>query len=143
MVEADRNLLQQIGRTGRALVAAFEFRVGHPLPRWRILRAMSAEDGMTQKSLAKILMMDPGSLTRQMKLLEAEGLVRRRTDPDDNRLTRVALTEEGRAVIVEGEPLRQAFFNEALGCVEPEQLEAAMSVLQTLEAHFGHVAVVQ
>jgi DNA-binding MarR family transcriptional regulator len=140
MLEPDRNLLQQIGRTGRALVAAFEQQVGHPLPRWRILRAMAAEDGMTQKALAKLLMMDPGSLTRQMKLLESDGLVRRRADPKDNRLTRVALTEAGRCLIVDGEPLRQAFFTEAVGCVEPAQLEAAMVVLRTLEAHFDQAA---
>lgn len=62
--------MQQIGRTGRAMYAAFEQQVGYPLPRWRILAALIDLEQATQKQLATRLSMDPGALTRQLKAME-------------------------------------------------------------------------
>ena len=69
MNERERNLLQQLGRTARAMYAAFEAEVGQPLPRWRILQALSEGGEISQKALARTLTMDPAALTRQMKAL--------------------------------------------------------------------------
>jgi len=131
-----RNLLQQIGRTGRAMYAAFEYEVGHPLPRWRILQELREHEGATQKQLARQLQMDPGALTRQMKALEAEGLVTRLSVPEDNRLTMVALTPAGVALVDAAQPLRKAFTRKALKELPAEQLDTAMAVLKTLEERF-------
>ncbi len=52
-------VLQQFGRTYRAYAAAFEQRIGHPLPRWRILSALHGHDGpIAQKPLADRVGMD-------------------------------------------------------------------------------------
>lgn len=136
MNEQERSLLQQIGRTGRAMYAAFEAEVGHALPRWRILQALRERKRATQKELAQLLMMDPGALTRQMKALEAEGLVSRRSDPDDNRLTAVELTPAGATLIESTQPMRQAFSSKALNGLPARQLDTTMAVLKILEERF-------
>lgn len=39
---------------------------------------------------------DNAAITRHLKQLEANGMIVRRKNPDDNRITLVSLTEEGR-----------------------------------------------
>lgn len=41
---------------------------------------------------------DPGAMTRMLDRLERKGLVRRIRSPEDRRVVRLALTEEGKAV---------------------------------------------
>ncbi|UTH75858.1 MarR family winged helix-turn-helix transcriptional regulator [Chromobacterium sp. IIBBL 290-4] len=133
---ADRNFLQQLGRSSRAMYGAFESLVGHPLPRWRILKALDELKTASQKQLAVHLQMDPGALTRQLKVLEAEQLVRRETDPDDNRQTLVSLGEAGQSLLRDAAPLRQRFFDQALDGLAADELDAATKVLRLLEERF-------
>lgn len=137
MNDRERSVLQQIGRTARAMYAAFEADVGQPLSRWRVLHALSEGGELSQKDLALRLSMDPASLTRQMKAMEAEGLVRRRSDPQDNRLTQVTLTEEGTALFASTQPAREAFAKKSLKGLPVADVEQAMALLRTLEARFG------
>jgi MarR family transcriptional regulator, organic hydroperoxide resistance regulator len=51
--------------------------------------------GMTQSELAEIMMLSRPSITRILQRLERAGLVHRHPDPDDQRHTRVGLTDEG------------------------------------------------
>lgn len=136
MNERERNLLRQIGRTGRAMYAAFEAQVGQALPRWRILQALYEKKCATQKDLAKHLLLDPGALTRQMKALEAEGLVTRRSHPDDNRLTSVVLTDAGAALVESMRPQRRTFSRRALQGMPADELATTLTVLEQLEARF-------
>lgn len=136
MTDKERTLLQQLGRTGRAMYSAFEAEVGQPLPRWRILQALHEKKCATQKELALHLLLDPGALTRQMKVLEAEGLVTRESHPQDNRLTAVALTREGIALVESMRPMRQAFARKALRGLSDDEVAATLAVLQRLEERF-------
>jgi DNA-binding MarR family transcriptional regulator len=136
MNDSEKNLLRQIGRTGRAMYAAFEAEVGHALPRWRILQELRCGGSTTQKQLGLQLQMDPGALTRQMKTLEAEGLVARLSAPEDNRLTVVALTPEGLELIEAAQPRREAFRHKALEGLLPSQIETTLTVLAALEERF-------
>ncbi|MGO9445562.1 MAG: MarR family winged helix-turn-helix transcriptional regulator [Thiobacillaceae bacterium] len=136
MNEGDGNLLQQLGRTGRIMYAAFEAEVGHPLTRWRILQALHEGKQATQKQLAQQLMIDPGALTRHMKAMEAEGLITRQSTPEDNRLTAVALTDAGTGLIEATQTLRAAFAKKVLHDLPPDQLETTMAILRCLEERF-------
>jgi DNA-binding MarR family transcriptional regulator len=136
MDKPERALLQQLGRTSRAMYAAFEAEVGQPLPRWRVLQALHAAQCTSQKQLADQLTMDPGALTRLLKSLEAEGLVTRLGDPADNRVLSVALTPQGRELIDRAQPLREAFSSKALQGLPTGDLMTTMEVLQLLETRF-------
>jgi DNA-binding MarR family transcriptional regulator len=136
MNEQERALLRQLGRTARTLYAAFEAEVGYALPRWSILQILYEQKHTTQQELVKQLAMDPGALTRQMKALEAEGLITRRNSPEDNRITTAALTPAGMEAIIAVQPLRRAFLQKALEGLPLVQLDATMSILKTLEERF-------
>jgi DNA-binding MarR family transcriptional regulator len=136
MVDRERKLLQQIGRTARAMYAAFEAEVGQALPRWRILQTLSEAGETSQRDLAHTLPMDPAALTRHMKAMDAEGLVQRRVDPQDNRLTQVKLTAAGVALIEATQPLREAFAKKALKGLPVDQIEQTLATLRALETRF-------
>ena len=136
MHEQARMFLQQLGRTARAMYAAFEADVGQPLSRWRILQALQDAGETSQKDLARQLAMDPASMTRQMKTLESEGLIQRRAHPRDHRLTQVALTAAGAALVERARPEREAFSRRALAGLPPDQIEATLALLQVLEQRF-------
>ncbi|MGB6105111.1 MAG: MarR family winged helix-turn-helix transcriptional regulator [Pusillimonas sp.] len=125
--------IQQLGRTYRALMSAFESNTGHSMPRWRILLTLHKVGEISQKQLARDLPMDPAALTRQIKAIEHQGWVERHSDINDNRLTNVALTEAGRKVVDATLPRRTAFIEKAFGDLSHEQIRALGVLLQTLE----------
>jgi MarR family transcriptional regulator, organic hydroperoxide resistance regulator len=133
-------IVQQFGRTYRSFMSAFEVRVGHPMPRWRILRMLTEPDGeWSQKRLVERLRMDPGALTRQLKALEALGWVERSIDSRDNRITNVKLTDEGRGMVDASLPQRNAFLRETMGALPDDALTALSDALAKLEGRIGEV----
>ena len=100
---------QQLGRTYRSLMAAFDQQLGMPLPRWRVLICLYQEDGcLSQKQLVRLLRIDPAAVTRQLKNIESLGLVERFTDEQDNRLTnvRVSPSHETPSPMPASQPMR-------------------------------------
>ncbi|KVE38712.1 MarR family winged helix-turn-helix transcriptional regulator [Burkholderia sp. TSV86] len=142
MEEQDRiAILQQFGRTYRTFMAAFETHVGQPLPRWRIMVALDANDGVSsQKRLVELLRVDPGALTRQLKTLETLGWIERDADPRDNRVTNVKLTAAGRQAFDECLPRRNAFLHDTMAALPDDVLGALSSALALLEARVADVA---
>lgn len=131
-------IVQQFGRTYRAFLSAFEAQVGHPMPRWRILRALAEPQGeYSQKRLVELLRVDPGALTRQLKALEALGWISRSADARDNRISNVRLTTEGAAVVEESMPRRDAFLRETVGALSDDALTALAAALGRLETRIA------
>ncbi|HMK92842.1 MAG TPA: MarR family winged helix-turn-helix transcriptional regulator [Thermoleophilia bacterium] len=60
------------------------------------LRAVSAHDGISQRELADELHVAPPSVSRMLQNMERAGLVERRDDEHDQRVTRVYVTDRGR-----------------------------------------------
>lgn len=142
MEEQDRvAVLQQFGRTYRAFMSAFEARVGHPLPRWRILLALHEQAGeSSQKRLVERLRVDPGALTRQLKTLEGLGWIARSMDTRDNRVTNVRLTEAGQLATEASLPRRNAFLHDTMAALPDDALSALSGALKMLEVRIGEVA---
>ncbi|HEY1611399.1 MAG TPA: MarR family transcriptional regulator [Paraburkholderia sp.] len=130
-------IVQQFGRTYRAFLSAFESQVGQPMPRWRVLLALHESDGeSSQKRLVEKLKVDPGALTRQLKMLESFSWIERSTDERDNRVTNVKLTEAGRLVVEEGLPRRNAFLRSTMAL--PDDLLISLSdALRLVEIRIG------
>ena len=61
-----------------------------------ILCALWDNEGVTQTELADLLLIQPATVTNALRRLEREGYVDRREDPDDQRISRVFSTVEGR-----------------------------------------------
>jgi DNA-binding MarR family transcriptional regulator len=60
-----------------------------------IMGVLWQEEGLTQSELAERTHVQPATMTTTLQRMESAGLVERRSDPDDQRLSRVYLTEEG------------------------------------------------
>ncbi len=63
------------------------------------LMAIAFRQPITQKALSESLLIDKTTTAKAIAKLEAEGYVRRETDPADNRYQLLYLTEEGREVV--------------------------------------------
>ncbi len=60
-----------------------------------LLRALAMRDGRSQKELAERLQIAPATLTVMLRRMEKYGLIRRRQDDADQRISRVYITERG------------------------------------------------
>jgi DNA-binding MarR family transcriptional regulator len=76
------------------LFEAFGLYRGQP----RMLRALWKEEGLTHTELSRQLRVQPATITKMIQRMEKAGFVERRHDPDDQRVSRVYLTESGQAV---------------------------------------------
>src|SRR5699024_7101506 len=61
-----------------------------------MLLILSNQDGQSQKDLADKLNLAPATITVMLNRMEKAGLVERRQDPEDLRISRVYLTDKGR-----------------------------------------------
>jgi len=64
-----------------------------------VILALAEQDGLTAGQLATHLGVKAPTMTRTIGRMEAQGFVERRDDGDDGRLTKVFLTEQGRATV--------------------------------------------
>src|SRR5688500_15336345 len=56
------------------------------------------EEGVTHSQLAEQMCLEPPTITKMLQRMESSGLVERRQDSDDARVSRVYLTERGRGL---------------------------------------------
>jgi DNA-binding MarR family transcriptional regulator len=63
-----------------------------------VLQALWEQEGLMHTELARRLQVQPATITKMLQRMEKAGFVERRPDLDDQRVSRVYLTEAGRAV---------------------------------------------
>jgi DNA-binding MarR family transcriptional regulator len=63
-----------------------------------VLQALWEQEGLMHTELARRLRVQPATVTKMLKRMEKAGFVERRPDPEDQRVSRVYLTEAGRSV---------------------------------------------
>lgn len=93
------SIARRLVLTAKALRAHFEANLhasGASLPFWLVLQQLREEDGLSQRELARRLSVEAPTLTRHVDRMAAEGLLVRKQDPDDRRITRISLTPAGR-----------------------------------------------
>ena len=73
-------------------------RLGLTYPQYLVMVVMWERGAQTVKSLADALQLDSSTLTPLLKRLQAAGWVSRDRDADDERVVRISLTAEGRAL---------------------------------------------
>ena len=63
-----------------------------------VLFALWDQEGLTQTELCECVKISPATLTKMLQRMEKSGFIQRRPDTQDQRVTRVYLTETGRAI---------------------------------------------
>jgi DNA-binding MarR family transcriptional regulator len=97
----DDQLCFALYAASRAMVRAYQpllEPLGLTYPQYLVMLVLWERDGLSVKELGGRLELDSGTLTPLLKRLEAHGLVRREGDTEDERVVRVQLTAEGRAL---------------------------------------------
>ena len=108
------NLMHALRRGGRP--------EGRGYAQDRALRAIAAQEGVTQRALMEALDVRPSSISELLTKLENGGLIERRPNPDDRRQMQLYLSDSGRAQAArlgEDAPLPDPF--EALTDEEQQQ----------------------
>jgi MarR family transcriptional regulator, organic hydroperoxide resistance regulator len=91
-------LLVQVCRSHRNLASAMLGELGLHAGQEAILFHLFDQDGCTQSELADCMCLEPPTITRMMQRMERVGLIERRPDAEDARVSRVYLTAQGRAL---------------------------------------------
>jgi DNA-binding MarR family transcriptional regulator len=85
---------------------------GIGIGQWAVLLFLWARDGMSQAELARVVAIEPPTIVRTIDRMVRDGLVTRAPDPGDRRISRIHLTDRGRALRDELVP-KAAAVNEA------------------------------
>jgi MarR family transcriptional regulator for hemolysin len=128
----------QLARTAKVVNRAFDkslAEVGGSLPVWLVLLELRGQVHGRQRELAEALGIEGPTLTHHLNRMEAAGLVTRRRDPDNRRVHRVELTDDGGAAFFHLLDTVAAF-DERLGAgFSEDELAALRGFLQRLVAN--------
>jgi DNA-binding MarR family transcriptional regulator len=92
-------VLPSLALAFKRLVATIERESGVGGMKWFLLTVLGRRDGLSQGEFTQEYEMDPSRVTRTAQSLEADGLIRRERDVEDNRVMRMYLTDEGSEVL--------------------------------------------
>jgi DNA-binding MarR family transcriptional regulator len=101
LLALDRQVCFALAVASRTVIALYRpllEPMGLTHPQYLVMLALWGHDPRSGRELARLLQLDPGTLTPLLKRLESSGLVVRRRDPADERSLAVTLTPAGRAL---------------------------------------------
>ncbi|MCZ8520485.1 MULTISPECIES: MarR family winged helix-turn-helix transcriptional regulator [Paenibacillus] len=96
----EASIFDRLVALNKQIATNFERCTGVSPSRFRLLQMLYHAEEISQTALQKEVGIDHAAVTRHLKQLEADGVVTRRTNPADNRITLVRLTEQGRGEII-------------------------------------------
>lgn len=102
------------------------------LARFDLLATLAREDGQTLAALSRRMLVTAGNLTGLVDRAERDGIVERRPDPSDRRLTRVFLTARGQGVAERAIERHAEVAEEILGPLDAREREELRTLLGRL-----------
>ena len=115
--------------------------IGMTQARLQLLTSLSRQSESSHAALQQRLQLDGATVTRLVKQFEAEGIVSRRLDPQDNRYTLVALTPSGQQIVKGLKETHATFQHRLLEGIPQEELEVTLRTLQHLRANLRDVQI--
>jgi len=92
----------------RALDVELRGQFGLSSAQWKVIIALSIQNGLSQKDLAERIFLDGTTLVPILDSMEKKGLVERKTDPKDRRNNNVFLTAKSESFV---DPIIEIFFS--------------------------------
>lgn len=99
---------------------------------WVVLALVNSGTADTCAGISRNLGYNSGAMTRLVDQLEQRGLLCRQRDSRDRRITRLALTGAGKAVVVDLGKRIYALWNDLLDGLDPADIRRVIAVLNTL-----------
>lgn len=135
----DTCLCMQVQRAARALARRFDAALrplGLTNGQFSLLMCLNRPVAPRISEAAEVLAMDRTTLTAALKPLKRDGLVETTVDPDDRRVRRLGLTEEGEELLARAVPIWEATHaevEEELNVESIDDLRAALLQLAFTE----------
>lgn len=106
---------------------------GASLARAKMLMFMNKHAPVHAADIAECFNLAPRTVTQAIDTMERDGLVRRVPDPADRRAKRLDITDMGRQVLEQTEPLRREIVDLAFGTLTDEEAAQLDHILAKLE----------
>ncbi|MNE84876.1 Transcriptional regulator SlyA [compost metagenome] len=111
----------------------FERCAGISPTRLRLLHELFQVEEISQIALQKEIDIDAAAITRHLKGLEESGMVTRRNNPVDNRVTLVSLTQQGRDKVHCYKEEKNRFISSLLTGFDEQDRKSLMDKLTRLQ----------
>lgn len=124
--------------THKAVRAEFNARLeaaGGSLSTWIVLLSAQAQSDLSQRELAAHMGVEGPTLVRHLDRLETGGLIERRRDPADRRVTRISVTPEGAALRESLVVVARAMEDELRTLVGTQDYNQTLDVLERVQSH--------
>jgi DNA-binding MarR family transcriptional regulator len=105
---------------------------GVGIGQWAVLLFLWSQDGTSQAELSRVVAIEPPTMVGTIDRMVRDGLVQRRPDPTDGRISRIHLTKRGRALRDELVPRAVAVNERNLGRLGADDGRTLMRLLRTL-----------
>ena len=105
-----------------------------------VLRLTMENEGISSKELAFLLDIRPPSLTDKLDKLELDGNVIRVRDKRDMRVSRIYITEKGRAAVSRREQEKGIISRDFSDCFSKEEKQLFCSLCERLASEMEHLA---
>ena len=105
-----------------------------------VLRALWEREGYTQSELAHQTRVSPATITNMLQRMERDGLVERRQDADDQRVTRVYLTDAGHRVQDAAEAAWRQIEDEAFAGFTADERSLLNDLLQRVRQNLAQAS---
>lgn len=105
---------------------------GLTLEQLNLLKNMSREEGMSQRTLGELVNKTPANITRILDRLEAKSLIIRHISPEDRRTFHVFLTEEGLTVLHQAIGILESFSTKLTAGIGQEEQRATRATLDKI-----------
>jgi len=132
LFDLSRYLPYLLNRAGVRIALAFSDeirRFGITLPMWRVLAQLWHDEFQRQNDISERTTIEPATLSRLLKSIEAKGLIVRTRSSSNAREVGVALTRKGRALTKRIIPLAARYEALAVGSIPPEKIDLVKDVL--------------
>lgn len=132
--------LWQLNQALEKLSSRMEKELGVTAQARLVVRCIGKYPGLTAGQLAKLLHVDPGTVSAALNRLEAKGLLERRKDPRDKRRTSLGLTAKGRKLDRPAQRTAEEAVERLLRVTPGADIEATVRVIERLTQLFHEQA---
>ena len=105
-----------------------------------VLHALWEREGLTHSELADLLQVQPATITKMIQRMERTGFVQRRSDPEDQRVSRVYLTETGRTIHEDVQQVLRSLEKETFAGFNPQERISLQRFLIQMRENLMRVA---
>ncbi len=127
--------LSRICRLTHARMHALIGQIGLHRGQSLVLKALWGQNGRTHSELADLLFVRPATMSNMIKRMEKSGLVERRSDKDDQRVSRVYLTDAGYEIRGQVRQVWTEFEGQVFQGFDPDELVALQHSFEQIQSN--------